>query len=47
MQLKMPKSATKMNTVKMRALLEQENEFITNLLAMFEVPDSVHGEFLL
>lgn len=41
----MNKSAPKLNTAKMRTLIESENEFITNLLAMYEVPDSVHGKW--
>lgn len=44
MQMKVQKGAPKLNAAKMRALLVQENEFITNLLAINDVPDSIHGK---
>lgn len=44
MQIKDTKMAHKLNPNKVIALLEQENEFITNLLTIFDVPDSVHGK---
>lgn len=43
MQMKVQKGAGKLNAAKMRALLVQENEFITSLLAINDVPDSIHG----
>lgn len=43
--MKAPKVATRINAGKMMDLLVKENEFITNLLAIYDVPDSVHGNF--
>lgn len=42
--MKVQKRTPKLNTAKMRALLVQENEFITNLMAINDVPDSIHGK---
>lgn len=39
--------ANKFNANKMRKLLEQETEYISNLFAIFDVPDSVEGNFML
>lgn len=41
----MPKKASKNNINKIRNLLAEENEFITNLLAVYDVPDSIHGKY--
>lgn len=42
MQMKAPKGHARLNAGKMMDLLVKENEFITNLLAIYDVPDSVH-----
>lgn len=39
----MPQATHKFDTNKMRKLMEQETEFISNLFAIFDVPDSVEG----
>lgn len=44
MQMKAQKPARKVNAAQLRTLLVQENEFITNLLAINDVPDSIHGK---
>lgn len=39
----MPQATHKFDSNKMRKLLEQETEYISNLFAIFDVPDSVEG----
>lgn len=41
----MPQATHKFDSIKMRKLLEQETEYISNLFAIFDVPDSVEGNF--
>lgn len=39
------KTTHKFNKAQIRQVLEEENEFITNLFNSFEVPDSIEGNF--
>lgn len=41
----MPQATHKFDANKMRKLLENETEYISNLFAIFDVPDSVEGKF--
>lgn len=43
----MPQVMHKFDSNKMRKLMEQETEYISNLFAIFDVPDSVEGNFKL
>lgn len=43
----MPQKPQHFDSNKMRKLLEQETEYISNLFAIFDVPDSVQGNFIL
>lgn len=40
------KPAQKFDNKKIRQILETEDEFISNLLGCFEVPNSVEGKFV-
>lgn len=42
----MPQTTYKFDSTKMRKLLEQETEYISNLFAIYDVPDSVEGNFI-
>ncbi len=44
MQLKMPQTTHKFDAHKMRILMEEETEYIGNLFAIFDVPDSVEDD---
>lgn len=42
----MPQATHKFDANKMRKLMEQETEYISNLFTIFDVPDSIEGNIL-